>query len=216
MISINQTTGIIGIGGIQNSGKTNYCIDLAMQLSNQDKTVIFFSYKESQYSLNDIVQKQLFNQTNIEFESIENFDYCLTSSELFMSLSKTRYDVIIIDDFELFYLELQDIEYIAKQLQCTFILSISLRIKLPETEYESISYWSNSIMQMPKLECFAYNNSLQYIYYCSEIYALHRPFQFGITEDEHGKSTKDVLEVYQLKNNSNSIKDSCIYKAILP
>lgn len=206
-------SGIIGIGGIQNSGKTNYCIDLAMQLSNQGKSVIFFSYKETQHALQEIAQEQL---TNVKFASIEIYDYCLTSSELFMLLSKMHYDVVIIDDFELFYLELQDIEYIAKQLQCTFILSISLRIKFPKTEYESILYWSNSIMQMPKLECFAYNNSLQYIHYCAEIYALHRTFQFGITKDEHGKSTKDVLEIFQLKNNSNSIKDSCIYKAILP
>lgn len=202
MILINQTTGIIGIGGIQNSGKTNYCIDLAIQLSNQGKSVIFFSYTETQHEIQEVAQEQSSNLTNVKFVSIETYDYCLTSSELFMLLSKTRYDVVIIDDFELFNLALQDIEYIAKQLQCTFILSIS--------------YWSNSLIQMPKLEYFAYNNSLQYIHYCSEIYALHRPFQFGITKDEHGKSTKDVLEICQLKNNSNPIKDSYIYKAILP
>lgn len=200
MKHIQHIIGITAFGGIKDVGKTKFCLRLANYFAQQGKSVLFLSYADL------YEQYRMFLETYdtgihacLECENMENFDYNINSFELFKYLSDNHFSTVFIDNFESFCISLSDIQYIAHTLHIAFFVNIKIPTLLPHNEYDFLHYCDGT--HTPTLKIFAYTNE-QYIHYCTTIYALHRPFQFGITQDTNNNSLTSVLELYSLKNNN--------------
>ncbi len=202
MKNIQHIIGITAIGGVKNVGKTRFSLKLANYYAKHEKSVLFLSYNNIQEQSQVFLQKY---DTGIDrrliCKSIENFNYCITPNMLETYLLKNHFSTVFIDDFNEFFMSVNDVKKIAQKLHIAFFINIQISVRMPQNERDFLRYFDGS--DTPMLKSFAYNiEQEQYIHYCSNIYALHRPFQFNKNKDKNGKSLASLLEMHLMKNNT--------------
>ncbi|HKJ44137.1 MAG TPA: hypothetical protein VKA27_18715 [Sunxiuqinia sp.] len=200
MDQLNLSRGLIAFGGQEGIGKTRFTLKLANFLAQKEK-VLFLSYQDYSEKLitdirnmDDFIAENLEVNTSMDYYGVGNF------LEIIKYVESTGFKTVIIDDIESFnrdqFHEFDDqgrdaaieaLLYLTKQLKIRLIFIIDI--------------YSSHRNHTPRIRDF--NWSRKIINDCSQILAIYRPVYYGITEDENGDSLKDLIEIYNLKNEEN-------------
>lgn len=200
MDQLKLSQGLIAFGGIEGVGKTRFMLKLANYLAKREK-VLYLSYQDYSEKLVTIVR----NIDGIVYENLEvntSMDYygigCFL--EIIKHKKSKGFKTLIVDDIDSFnrnqFYEfdengkdnaIEGLLYLANHLNIRIIFIIDVK--------------STFQYKIPRVRDF--NWSRRMINDCSQILALYRPIYLGITEDENGKSSADLIEVYSLKNDND-------------
>ncbi len=200
MDRLKLSSGLIAFGGEKGIGKTRFALKLGNHLARAEK-VLFLSYQDySEKLITDIREMDGFISDNLEVNT--SMDYYGVGSflEIIKYVEAGDFRTVIIDDLFSFnrdqFYEFDDhgrdaavdaLLYLVTQLKIRLVFNIDIH--------------SSHQNHTPRIRDF--NWSRKIINDCAQIIALYRPSVLGFTDDEVGEPLKDLIEIYNLKNENH-------------
>jgi len=203
MYRIKLSKGLIAFGGAKGVGKTRFMLKLANHLALTEK-VLFVSYTDYKERLEHIL-KGIDDQINpnLEVNTTLGF-YCVESFlELIEYIEDYCFKTVIIDNMECYSLNpTGTFSYPGKDGLVNSLLFITnyLKVRILFTTY-LVSNSFHDDYSSPSLNSFIWSREI--INQCEQIFALHRPVLYGITENSEGYPIKDYIELISLKNEEH-------------
>ena len=203
MYRIKLSKGLIAFGGAKGVGKTRFMLKLANHLALTEK-VLFVSYTDYKERLEHIL-KGIDGQINpnLEVNTTLGF-YCVESFlELIEYIEDYCFKTVIIDNMECYSLNpTGTFSYPGKDGLVNSLLFITnyLKVRILFTTY-LVSNSFHDDYSSPSLNSFIWSREI--INQCEQIFALHRPVLYGITENSEGNPIKDYIELISLKNEEH-------------
>lgn len=203
MESIELPIGLTAVGGVKGEGKTAFCLKLANHIAQREK-VLFISYQDYKEKITEhlistdrSINPGLEIRTDFEYFGLDTF------VKLMWLLQDKPYSTVFIDNSD--FLNKYDPWDRAYDDVDEFIEALELmhhfcRVKVIFTI--NIGQKADYSRKYPMLRDF--NSSRHISNKCRQVLAVYRPIYHGFTEDAEGSSTIYQLEVYSLKNGSNS------------
>jgi hypothetical protein len=202
--------GLIAFGGSEGIGKTRFTLKLANFLAENEK-VLYISYQDYKEKLYDIII-EMDSQINENLEVNTSFDYFNVGSflEMIKYIEMQKITTLFIDDLDCLgrnkFSEFNENEkdstidgllYLSKHLNISVVFNLIL-----SKSYVSHYFGERGIrVDKPRMRDFDWSRKI--VNDCSQIYALHRPAFFGLSQDEDGNSLIDSIEILSLKNENH-------------
>lgn len=197
---ISLSEGLIIIGGRPGMGVTTFTLKIAHELAKTEKT-LFISYHNYEKELWKMLGLDMYDVHDLHLDDSFPFYYSEFCEHLGAFLKQEGYTTVFMDDLDsLFnedhsdvYADQDEVIQDFKQMAETFDVRVILNVTLSN---DSEKHGGDK----PDLRGFTWARSI--ISEATQIYAIHRPFYYGIVEDEHGNSTLNQMEVLRLKDEN--------------
>ncbi len=198
---LSLADGLVCVGGKSGMGVTTFTLKMAHHMSFYEK-VLFISYHDYVENLTDKLGMGTYSVQDLVIEdSLPFFDseYC---ENIAPWLQEEGFDTVIIDDlnslcgkkYEGDFYMFEDVISGFKEIADTLDIRIIVNVTLEDTI-------QNKGTIKPSLRDFRWARNI--IHESDQIIALHRPFHYGIIEDENGNSTANNMEILYLKDLQN-------------
>ena len=198
---LSLSDGLICLGGKAGMGVTTFTLKMAHHLSFYEK-VLFISYHDYAENLNERLGMDTYSPQDLTIEDSLPFydsEYC---ENIGPWLAEEQYNTIIIDDLNSLCGKVYEGDfYLAEDVISGFrSLVDELDIRIIANVALNESKAQDNVLQ-PTLRDFTWARNI--IHESDQIIGLHRPFHYGILEDEQGNSTMNNMELRYLKDLQN-------------
>lgn len=198
---LSLAEGLICVGGQSGMGVTTFSLKLAHHISFYQK-VLFISYHDYAQLLHDRLGKGNFSPQDLTIEDSLPFYDSEFCENIGPWLEEEGYTTVVIDDlnslcgkvYEGDFYMLEDVITGFKSITEQYNIRLILNVTLGESKNERPK-------RKPTLRDFTWARNI--IHESDQIIAIHRPFHYGILEDENGQPTMNNMELLYLKDLQN-------------
>lgn len=198
---LSLADGLICVGGKTGMGVTSFTLRMAQHLSFYER-VLFISYHDYAENLSEKLGKGTYSDKDLTIEdSLPFFDseFCENMTPW---LDEEGYDTVIFDDLNSLCGKVYAGDYYMPEDVISGFGEIAseLNIRIVANLTLGAAGEDNNVAK-PSLRDFTWARNI--IHESDQIIALHRPFHYGILEDENGNSTVNNMEILYLKDLQN-------------
>ncbi len=198
---LSLTDGLVCIGGKSGMGLTTFSLRMAHHLSFYEK-VLFISYHDYAENLRDRIGLENYSSQELTIEDSLPFydsEYC---ENIAPWLEEEGIDTLIVDDLNSLCGKVYDGDFYMKEDVISGFKNVADKTGI-RVVLNLILDEPNSDQGRVKPSLRDYTWARNIIHDADQIIGIHRPFHYGILEDEEGNSTINNMELLYLKDLEN-------------